>query len=498
MPWLLNDHVSYPQIMEEFRYNTQRYSDFYRSRTVLDTELAVALSLILQLECVPEQLRTRTLRLKTKAVARGLEADEIKDATIMDINSMFNNNPNSRNIIIYNISNNQTVIPSIIAALKEGGCEEVDYRTALTCNPFHTVITLKKLTAGNPAIPGMVVFTNSITDEFLLKLYAVYPLMCGYEIPQPITDTLLSGDKQAFIAAYMGMIEPLLKAREAAKMAEAIRNLEQYLTSARRNTLTNDIANTQNAITSRVRDLDTLYVALRDLQLRDSAQMWESIALSASEFIKYLTANEMDKITALQFGSGRLNVQLITKLAYWEDKYFLNYANSHSSNCVTDRTEPYKALLHNIFIDKTVEFMFHTGISITFNNNMVERYTAFNPVVEKSVGAPHTHIHYHNCWGNNEPLIKRALINQDYIIAWEQIKATLSGINITDTAVFRKFVEYQIVDQAMPYLIIKATGEKISPVKFIERFPTGWKAPEPEAEPVVVAPKRRRVREVTE
>ena len=133
---------------------------------------------------------------------------------------------------------------------------------------------------------------------------------------------------------------------------------------------------------------------LQKAQIRKASTFWTDQSNTIAEFITYLKQNEMNKIERISSYSDYIvSVALKTKLLYWEEKYYKNYSAANTHNCITDSSPEIKHLLENIFIHKTVNVLFYTGININFENNTVSRYQEYARYAEAVPGIPHTHIY---------------------------------------------------------------------------------------------------------
>ena len=51
------------------------------------------------------------------------------------------------------------------------------------------------------------------------------------------------------------------------------------------------------------------------------------------------------------------------------------------------------------------------------------------------------HLSHHNCFGNNAPLLRKAISNYDFPTAVEIFIAAVGNINFADSTVFREFIQ---------------------------------------------------------
>lgn len=91
-------------------------------------------------------------------------------------------------------------------------------------------------------------------------------------------------------------------------------------------------------------------------------------------------------------------------------------------------------------MEKKCTFMFETSITMRFSANdyfPVEYFDSRN-----NSAPPNPHISEYNCWGDNKTLITQYILSGDFDMAYTQIKATLAGVNLSDSAVFPRLFDY--------------------------------------------------------
>ena len=476
MPWLRNSEAPIPYELQELFYqasNTVR-SETYRSRNPIDTDLFTYLAMPFRLSMVPANLQNTRNKFKTVAMPRGVTPEEAYGTIHSYVAQAFLSYGESRHILIVNIDSNQAVTPHVMQQLTEQHWVDHDYRTALTCTPFHQVYVMT--CAEGRTIPHTIIFTSVVNDEFITKLGAVLPLLYGYTMAEDMSNAYLNCDKAAFMAAFMVQMADIIAARRQAEQDAQLTQLEAYLKTTDTNRIDNEINSKQRDIAQREASLRSSYAALNDLLMRKASVFWGEADNRITEFIQYIRDFDRDKITAMNFNAGndQFSVQLVTELAFWDEDAFRSYATAGRGNCVTNRDAATKALLTNIFIDRTVKVIIHTAIRLFLKQGFVQNYNDYLRENDSVIGIPHTHIYHHDCWGNNRGPIEKAFAERNYLIAWEQIKATLCGLNIPDATVFSKFCERYMAGSDTPCLVLKGTNEKLSPNQFRRKYPKGW------------------------
>jgi hypothetical protein len=321
---------------------------------------------------------------------------------------------------------------------------------------------------------NLVVLTDEYTAATIFQLGAVLPRIFGLVCP----DELCAAYATCDMAEIVKYFEPIIVAQEKEKRIKDFTAKLDILknTVTKENKFEQDIIALKDRMAQREAELHDMAIKLLDLQLKASAKFWDVVRNAMTEFVDYLSknaiANEIERL-ALYNNNNGIIVTLLTKLLYWDEDYYIRYRDSKLHNIITGRTDIQRALLNNIFIDKTIEVLFETNIIIDFQQQSVS-YDGGRMENPYDKGLPHPHIRYANCWGDNAPYIRKAFGKQDYIVLWEQIKSTMSGVTIPDGGIFEAFIR-DITENYItcPCLRIVSTGEIITPVTFMEKYPGG-------------------------
>lgn len=499
MPWLRNNELQLSTDLSDVyaRINNTVRLELYRSRNPLDGDLFTYITMPFRLPGAPNEKSVIRNKFKTMAMPRGLEPAEALGQVVLTLDRAKVEYRLSRHISIYNTSSNQAITQYVAMNLKENhDWIEHDFRTALTCTPFHTLTVLSRNIGTTEH--HVVILTDIINDEFIIKLGAVLPIIYGIDVPAAITQAYLECDKRLFVNAFEVAVAELVALRRHKEQLEQIDQLDVWLRTADTARITRSIDSKQHSISELEARVRSAYTDLQNLLMQEASTYWGAADTRAIEFINYLKEYELDKITkmSLRLEDDSFKVQLLTELSYWDEEVFNNYTTSQRDNCVTRQEPSVQALLKSIFIDKTVKVVFHTAVDLHFKDGYVSKSNDFLRDGDSTLGMPHTHIYHYDCWGNNKSPIEKAFKEKNYLIAWEQIKATLSGLNLVDTTVFDKFCSRYMAGTDTPCLILKDTGERLSPNQFRQRFPQGYTGATPAVVEVEAeaTPVERRVR----
>lgn len=471
MGWLRNNDIRLHTVVQRYYSEaTMRITqELYRSRTTIDPHVFRYMNMAFQLPNLNPEETTRHMHVTALATPRGLEDAAAIHAIKEQINYATLGRPaQTRHLIFYNTASNQAIMPGVITALEDIDFVQKDFRTAITCTPFHVNHVLHKDHC-------TVVFSNVYSDEVFLKIGAILPVIYEQTVPEELLNAYISCDKQQFNTVYYALVKDAEEQRQRQEMLGRLSSLEEVILSGETRQLEQSIANVRSTLGEYDRALRIKAAELQELLIRQSSPLWAQ-GDTVREFINYIKEHDLTNITKLDVNRSYkfLTVAIITPLLYWEDSLFRRYDESSTSNCVTNCDNNKRALLRNIFLDKTVGVTFHTGVTIKFSSREIERAPNALMYGDSPIGIPHSHVHHHNCWGDNSPHITKAFERADYIVMWEQMKAALSGLNIADSTVFQKFVRDLNTDCRAACLILKDTGETMSVAEFLNKFPNGY------------------------
>lgn len=471
MVWLRNNEIRLHALVQRYysEATVKVTQDLYRSRTDIDSYVFKFMNMAFQLPNLNPEENNRRLHVVTLATPRGLDDAAAIHSIKEQMSYTAHVLPNARKLIFYNTASNQAIVPSAIAALEDNGFVQKNFRTAITCTPFHINYVLHKDYC-------TVVFSNVYSDEVLLKISAILPVIYEQAVPEELLNAYINCDKQQFNDVYYALVKDVEEQRQQQEMLNRLSSLEETIISAEAMDIATQITNVRCTLAEYNRVLHGKAAELQELLIRQSSPLWVEQENTVREFTNYIKAHDLTNITKLDVHTGHrvLTVCIITPLLYWEDSLFRRYDEAATRNCVTMCDDNKRALLRNIFLDKTVGVTFHTGVDVKFATRDIERAPNVLTYGDSPIGIPHSHVHHHNCWGDNKPLITRAFERADYIVMWEQMKAALSGLNIADSVVFQKFVADLKPSCRASCLVLKDTGETMSVREFLDKFPDGY------------------------
>ena len=282
---------------------------------------------------------------------------------------------------------------------------------------------------------GTIIFFKewSSDKESSVKLMKVLHEHLGMEIDSELYEALLALDTKAI----KKHLEPLLKRKEEEyqdkKRNEFYEKVKAALNNVQKVQCEGKIRDLQSRIENYESNLKELYLTLREKKKDLVYFTYCGMSEKIKDFIEVLK-NDKDSIVSYKTFRGETGIflEIKTPLSFFEDEDWKLVKKGVLEKC----EERYRGVVDAIF-KRQIELMTDTAVLIRINNYDVRFYE----VEGYKYGIPNPHIYYYNCWGDNESVITKHLTNQDYAEAYMQIKASLSGINLTDGPVITRFVE---------------------------------------------------------
>jgi hypothetical protein len=407
----------------------------------------------------------------TRALPRGVaDADAIEDA-LADINTALT--VSGINIITINSYTNASAESALcdhLASLEE--YTELNVRTLVTTAPSHRIKIFKRAHNTNPMY---VVITNLYTETVVFKVAAAISLDVNYipELNPALQEGLLEGSAEKVYAAINTYYADYEAQRAQRLMDQAMQNLETHLLDAGLAQFGRIIENINEELDQMSMRYQAKLVDLKNAQaqyLLSKLQGNEEIVKPVIQFFNACKKN----ITYLNVENDTITVVYTTPLSFWETKYYDAYVKSTRPNVINAMMPVHQALFKEIFKDKTIQLLIESGIKINLHTSGIQyadagSYRNVNTTMLK--GIPNPHHYYFNCWGDNKPVIMRALKNNDYVQAFTQAFAAIGGINLTDSAVMGRLCSNALDAYAQtPCLKYKATGEIITIKEYERRF----------------------------
>lgn len=311
---------------------------------------------------------------------------------------------------------------------------------------------------------SIVVFSNMGGNQIVRSLYSIAAIIFGAHVTEDLMRGIIEKNQTAIYKAVEDIYATNEKLEKRIKFEQQMENLKDFYKKNERQAAerrVSQLANREREVMSSLRDIQA---NLREARLRilglDQSDYDENLQM----FLEQIEMYE-DKIVELKVEGSQIFCQMVVPLAYWSDDEW------NMVKCNLPGNSRGAALYKAIFEAKTYTLMFEQGFAITYNNEGrcgIDRWNG----TTLTKGIPNPHMADYNCWGDNQALIVDALSKYDLTMAFAQIVSALSGINVSDSAVFSKLGEkyfYQERYFDIPCLKNNETGELITMNQFFAK-----------------------------
>ncbi len=438
------------------------------------------------------------VRVKSYVLPKDVPIETTADRFVNNYIVNDSRNRSRRHVIIINTSTNKALEEQICAKLdaftqRERAPRESFYQVstipvpALTLTPVHRVRCYDKIFVNDEGevFVTNIILTNLYGTEICSRISAALLAQCTrykeFVNNDEIFAALVKGYAEADAEIVNNCVHQIYDAKlnelNAARMAEAVKTITTLATKDITKAAEQTVVEAQRRVQNIEEDYKDALGRLRNAQLN----LLEAMTLGTTEreqqiadFLTSITPN----ITHLQKGDNNaIYLSYKTPLLYFEPKHMELMLNSSRPNPCNTAHPSIRSLLKEVFIDKTYQFIFDTGVDIDLRYNDIYYWAPPTNIVLQ--GIPNPHHKYYNCWGDNKPYIKKALVAHDMIAAITQIIAAFSGMNLTDTAVVRRFVEEELMTDSykrIPCLKKLATGELFTIEQYCNNYTAAQEA----------------------
>lgn len=182
------------------------------------------------------------------------------------------------------------------------------------------------------------------------------------------------------------------------------------------------------------------------------------------EFISFVK-DAKDSIVSIKAdpSNSRIIICVRTFLTYWDDDLWDIIRKSDSR--FNDLSHWQKLMLDEIFKSRTVKLLFEQKFYFDTYSCVPYNFSDYYANLgEGTKGIYNPHIREYDCWGSHKNYIRDALQRADYVQAYSQSVACVSGLTLSDSPVMNKFFNYITSSkyQNKPCLYLTETGQYIS------------------------------------
>lgn len=286
--------------------------------------------------------------------------------------------------------------------------------------------------------------TNVFTDEVITRT-AAYILPIRNKVAatmDTITALIESNKEKLFVSLYL-YAERLSEYIKTALKVEMIEKMSKEYCGFNMKNIQKTIDTVSSEADRLERDVQLLLDRKKSLQMKKF--YFDAGKANESEFGDFIKANN-SAIVSCRMNGNRMDFCVKTFMTYWEDSDYLTIRDGNYAT-FNEKSDAIKTLLDEVLMKKTVKLQFEQRFSLYLTEG--DSYTPQcnkdsydTSLGEGYVGFPNPHIHGHNCWGDYTSMIKKANRDGDLIQAYSLCVAACSGVNLFDSPVFGKFMNY--------------------------------------------------------
>lgn len=476
MIWLSEPTIECP-VEIRTAYNTcRRYSrvDRYRSRTeVTDDTVMTAFAWQFLPQITGDTINEPELfawSYTIKAVRRGIDVATAVQEAENTIARIKNQNA-IRRILVFNTATAAAASEGIKNMLDASeDYTELDVRTMLTSTPNHR-IHVYKYTQENYVI--YVVLNNLDTPGVIYKLSAAIMYTENHfgDATTQWAEAWMSGNPDTIYTQAIAYYKEYNDKKQEREFTEALNAMVTNLSETKKKFFEKRIDELQCNIESYYNEITRLVKDMNQVKAAYLLQITTNEDQKIKDLQEYIRKCK-DKIAYIKADSNLLYLVYRTPLMFFEEDLLKPYFQSTRSNVVTCAAAWKQQLLKDLFMNKKYTLQIESSIMLDLTNKSF-RYVPINNLVttDSMQGIPNPHHLYYNCWGDNQPIIHRALQEGDYLQAILTAFAAMAGLNLSDTAVLEKFVRDEFVSyNNIPCLTNNETGEVITIANYERRY----------------------------
>ena len=477
--WLTQQTVQTPpELQNAISYAGRRIRiDRYRSRTDVTPEYIIKAFAWAYLQPIKNELLQERpnfyINYKTRVIKRGISPDEAKTEVRSALNAY--TNVSRVNILTFNTGVSQANSDAVKEMLEadEDYTELTDLRAMLVSAPTHKINIYYYKYESEEARHNFIILNNLDTPTVILKISTAIMLTLNplEEQTQQFAEAWITGDGNKVCEVVTAYYKDYNDHKAERERERALETLENNMVASREDEFRRRIEETQASIENYYAGIQAQMETLRSIKGEYLLYKLEDQNSKVEELKTFLRScgNKIQYITCER---NALYIIYNTELLYFDENLIRPYFNSTRENTVTRANTTVQQLLKDIFINKKYTLQITTGARFDLYNNRVNWYDPTNIYnLNQLKGIPNPHHRYYDCWGDNEPNIRRAIADKDYITAIGTTFAAMSGINLSDAAVLDKFVHSELdTFRAIECLKNNETGEVISIEEYRRRY----------------------------
>lgn len=371
----------------------------------------------------------------------------------------------SEAIIVCNRENFDDVVAQAIQELPEEYRNVVEFPAELKLqlrSMEHKVVALRYNNS-------FVYITNIKSDHLVFSSVIFFAEQIGRPLDEDAKAALLARNHEAYRTAIYKNIDAALEGMAERARLKMFDKFGEKFTGMMIQPLKNAVDSARREYDNYVSYLNDAFVRLREA----NAKLFyaeHGVENGEDEFIGFIK-DAKDGIVSIEAdpSHSRIVICVRTFLTYWEDDLWEIVRKSDSR--FKELYDWQKIMLDEIFSSRTVKLLFEQKFYFDTYSAIPKNYSDYNSDIgEGTKGIYNPHIREYNCWGSHESHIRDALQRADYVQAYGQSVACISGLTLSDSPVMSRFFGYLGSNsfQSKPCLYVNKTGKYITMKEYRE------------------------------
>lgn len=309
-----------------------------------------------------------------------------------------------------------------------------------------------------------VYLTNLKSDHIIFSSAVLFAEQIGKPLSEDAKAALLSRNQEAYCAAIYKNIDVIMAGMEERAKAKMFEDFNSNFNGMLIKPLNDAVKNARQRYNEMSARLNEAFVALQDANAR-LFYAQHGIQNGEDEFISFI-GDAKSNIVSLKANPGRhlITFCIRTFLTYWDDDLWDITRKSDDRFAKLPNWK--KLMLDEIFRSRTVKLLIEQKFDLDTHYCEAQNNGSYDatPYGEGTRGLRNPHISEYNCWGTHKNYIRDSLERADYVQAYSQSVACISGLTLSDSPVMSRFFNY--IEKSsyanLPCLYLVETGTYIS------------------------------------
>lgn len=431
------------EYIRETAFTTEAANDFYKGKfdgadSVVDKSLVSMLRAVI----APRMENDERVRVKT----RSHYVSNVNDEAIRDAFTRFSSEDQNGLLYFLTIAGKDTDTKEFIDRASEYWMERHrdfndDERVhKFLKNGFHTRLLV------NPKKRTTLIICQSMNagkmHALLNTVSAWFPWYWERKKVEPDEVELFKSTfKEASPAKFLDCLEKM-----AAKYNWEEERIRRMLKDIGETAMKQSIANAERRIADYENRIRDFLRQVKDLQRSRYSEQTTLLGLKAregdnklSEVADFLNGNKNYKLVSVNGTSVVFDA--IGYLTYFDEDMAKKYVENHSSilyrygNGMSsgDKEIFYRAL----FVDRSIKIRMIARFEMDFSGGVdANTYVDY----KNNTRLPNPHLNFHSCMNENANVVNEAIMDGDYILAFEQCAASMRNLSLADGTVMEEFL----------------------------------------------------------